>query len=36
MLTGKPTGKKHLGRPRHDSIRIYLKEIVVNTWKWID
>ena len=34
MLTGKPTGKRPLGRPRHrweDNIRIYLKEIGIST-----
>jgi len=33
ILTGKPTGKRHLGRPRHrweDNIKIDLKEIGVN------
>ena len=31
MLTGRPTGKKPLGRPRHrweENIRIDLKEII--------
>ena len=35
MLTGKPTGKRHLGRPRcswEDNIRMTLKEIGINTW----
>ena len=34
MLMGKPTGKGHLGRPRHrweDNIRMNLAEIGVNT-----
>jgi hypothetical protein len=34
ILTDKPTGKKHLGRPKcrwEDNIRIGLKEICVNT-----
>ena len=33
MLTGKPTGKRHLGRPRRrweDNIRMNLEEIVIN------
>ena len=33
ILTGKPTGKRHLGRPRRrweDNIRIDLEEIVIN------
>ena len=39
ILTGKPTGKRHLGRPRHrweDNIRIYLEEIGINAGDWID
>ena len=39
ILTGKPTGKRPLKRPRRrwkNNIRIDLKEINVNTWKWID
>ena len=39
ILTGKPTGKKTLGRPSHrweDKVRMDLKEIVVNTRNWID
>ena len=39
ILTGKPTGKRPLGRPRHrweDNIRMYLKEIGIITRKWID
>ena len=34
MLTGKPTGKRSLGRPRRrweDNIRMDLKEIGINT-----
>ena len=34
LLTSKPIGKRHLGRPRRrweDSIRIKLKEIGINT-----
>ena len=33
ILTGKPIGKRSLGRPRH--IKTYFKVIVVNTRKWI-
>jgi hypothetical protein len=39
ILTGRPTGKSPLGRPRHkweDNIRIYLQEICINTRNWID
>jgi hypothetical protein len=35
----KPTGKRFLGRPRHrweDNIRMNLKEIGINTKKWVD
>ena len=38
ILTGKPTGKRPLGRPRHrweDNIRMDLKEIG-NTRNWVD
>jgi hypothetical protein len=34
MLTGTPTGKRPLGRPRHrweDNIRMNLKEISIHT-----
>jgi hypothetical protein len=34
ILTGKPTGKRPLGRPRRrweDNIRMYLKQIGINT-----
>ena len=34
MLTGKPTGKRSLGRPRHileNNIRICLREIGIST-----
>ena len=34
ILTGKPTGKRSLGRPRRrweDNIRMVLKEIGINT-----
>jgi hypothetical protein len=39
MLTGKPIGKRPLGRPTRtwvDNIRMYLKEIGINTRKWVD
>ena len=39
MLTGKPTGKRHLGRPRsrwEDSIRMDLEEIDINAGNWDD
>ena len=39
ILTGKPTGKRPLGRPRRrweDNIRMDLKAISVNTRKWVD
>ena len=39
ILTGKPTGKMLLGRPKRrweDNIRIYLKEIYINTRNWVD
>ena len=38
-VTGKPTGKRFLGRPRHrweDNIRMDLKEISINTRNWLD
>ena len=38
MLTGTPTGKRSLGRPRRrweDSIRIELKNMGINTRNWI-
>ena len=36
ILTGKPTGKRPLGRPRwKDNIRMDLKEIGINTRNWI-
>ena len=38
-LTGKPTGKRPLGRPRRrceDNIRMDLKEIGFNTRNWVD
>ena len=39
MLTGKPTGKRHLGEPRRrweGDIRMDLKEIGINTRNWVD
>ena len=39
ILTGKPTGKIPSGRPRRrweDNIRMYLKEICINTRNWVD
>ena len=39
ILTGKPTGKKPLERPRHrweDSIRIDLEVISINAGNWVD
>ena len=39
ILTGKPTGKRHLGRPRsrwEDNIRMDLREIGINTRNWVD
>ena len=39
ILTGKPTGKRPLGRPRRrweDNIRMDLEEIGINTRKWVD
>ena len=39
ILTGKPTGKRPLGRPRRrweDNIRIDLEEIGINAGNWVD
>ena len=39
LLTGKPKGKKYLGKPRHreeDNIRMNLKEIGVNMRNLVD
>ena len=39
ILTGKPTGKRPLGRPKRrweDNIRMNLKEMGANTRNWID
>ena len=38
ILTGKPTGKRPLGRPRRrweDNIRMDLEEIGVNVGNWV-
>ena len=39
ILTGKPTGKRYLGRPRRrweDNIKIDFKEIGINTRNLVD
>ena len=39
ILTGKPTGKRPLGRPRcrwEDNIRMDLEEIAINVGNWVD
>ena len=39
ILTGKSAGKRPLGRPRRereDNIRMYFKEIGINTRKWVN
>ena len=39
MLTGKPTGKRLLGRSRRrweDNIRMDLEEIGINAGNWVD
>ena len=39
ILTGKPTGKRPLGRPRRnweDSIRLNLEELGFNAGNWVD
>jgi hypothetical protein len=39
ILTGKPTGKRPLGRPRHrweDNITMGLKEVGISTRNWVD
>ena len=39
ILTGKPTGKRLLGRPRsrwEDTIRMDLEGIGINTGNWVD
>ena len=39
ILTGKPTGKRPLGRPRRiweDYVRMDLEEIGINAGNWVD
>ena len=37
ILTGKPTGKRHLGRRRwEDNIRMDLEEIGIYAGNWVD
>ena len=39
ILTGKPTGKRPLGKPRRgweDNIRMDLEEIGINACNWVD
>ena len=39
ILTGTPTGKRPLGRPRRrweDNIRMDFKEISINTRNWVN
>ena len=39
ILTGKPTGKRPLGRPSRrwdDNIRMDLQEISINAGNWVD
>ena len=39
ILTGKPTGKRLLGRPRHrweDNIKLDLDEIGISAGNWVD
>ena len=39
ILTGKPTGKRPLGRPRRrweDNIRMNREEIGINAGNWVD
>ena len=39
MFTGKPTGNRHLGRPRRrweDNAEIDLKELGISTSDWVD
>ena len=39
ILTGKPTGKRSLGRPRRrweDNIRMGLEEIGISAGNWVD
>ena len=39
ILTGKPTGKRRLGRPRRrwqDNIKMDLEKIGINAGNWVD
>ena len=39
ILTGQPTGKRPLGRPRRrwqDNIRMDLEEVSINSGNWVD
>ena len=39
ILTGKPTGNRHLGRPRRrwkDNIRMNLEDIGISAGNWVD
>ena len=39
ILSGKPTGKRLLGRPScrwEDNIRMYFEEISINAGNWVD
>ena len=36
ILTGKPTGKWHLRRPRENNIRMELENIGINADNWVD
>ena len=39
ILTGKPIGKRPLGRPRprwENNIKIHLQQISINTRNWVD
>ena len=39
ILTGKPTEKRPMGRPRHrweDNIKMNLEEIGINAGNWVD
>ena len=36
ILTGKPTGKRPLGRPRENNIKMDLQEIGINAGNWVD
>ena len=39
IVTGKPTGKRPLGRPRckwEDNFRMKLEEISINAGNWVD